>query len=418
MSEPQSAAARPLRVLVLSQYFWPESFRITEIAESLQEVGCDVCVLTGQPNYPDGKVFPGYRAFSWGESVHPAGFSVFRVPLAPRGRSGAFGLISNYASFVVAGTLFGPWLLRRRRIDVIFVYGISPILQSLVGIVLRRTHRARLVTWVQDLWPQSLAVTGYLRNERALRLVARVVRWIYRRNDLLLVQSEAFLPTVRAMSADTPVEFHPNPGEKAFDLPASPGPPVLRLPEGFNVVFAGNLGNAQALHTVIDAAERLRDVPQVRFVLVGSGARGEWLERQIAERRLPNVLMPGRFAPEDMPGVFGQAAVLLVTLASSPIMSQTIPSKVQAYLAAAKPVIASLDGEGARVIVAAGAGVACPAEDGAALAEAVRRLAGMSARELEMMGQAGRRYYDAHYHPALLARSLRDRFMALLGVAA
>ena len=178
------------------------------------------------------------------------------------------------------------------------------------------------------------------------------------------------------------------------------------------------VGNAQALHTVIDAAERLRAVPQVRFVLVGSGARGEWLERQIAERRLSNVLMPGRFEPEEMPGIFAQAAVLLVTLASSPIMRQTIPSKVQAYLAAAKPVIASLDGEGARVIVAAGAGVACPAEDGAALADAVRRLAGMSAGELEAMGQAGRRYYDAHYHPALLARSLRDRFLALAGVAA
>lgn len=410
---PSQAPGTP-RVLVLSQYFWPESFRINEIADSLRLAGCEVAVLTGQPNYPDGEVFDGYRAFSWGVSSTPAGIPVYRVPLAPRGRGSAIRLALNYLSFVGAGSFFGPWLLRRRRIDIVFVYGISPLLQAIVGIVLRRTHGARLVTWVQDLWPQSLEVTGYLKSPRSLAAVSTLVRWVYRCSDLLLAQSEAFLPTIRSMAGSTPVEFHPNPGERAFEDAKQPTHLPIVLPAGFNVVFAGNLGNAQALHTVIDAAEQLRAVTGVRFVLIGSGNRGGWLEQQIIKRRLDNVMMPGRFASEHMPAILGQASVLLVTLAKSPIMAQTIPSKVQAYLAAGKPVIASMDGEGARVIMESGAGIACPAEDAAALANAVRQLSAAPADGLVAMGQAGRAYYLKHYQPDALARQLRDRFIDLL----
>jgi glycosyltransferase involved in cell wall biosynthesis len=402
-------------VLVLSQYFWPESFRINEIAESLQSAGCEVSVLTGQPNYPDGKVFKGYRAFRFGVTVHPGGIPVYRVPLAPRGQGSAMRLILNYLSFVVTGSTIGLWLLRRRRIDVVFVYGISPILQAIVGIIFRRTHQAKLVTWVQDLWPQSLEVTGYLRNPRALAAVSVVVRWIYRHSDLLLVQSEAFLPTVRELAGRTPVEFHPNPGERAFERAPAAVPPPLVLPDGFNVVFAGNLGNAQALDTVLDAAEQLRSRESIRIVLIGSGNRGPWLQQQIRERRLTNVLMPGRFPPEQMPSLLAQASALLVTLAKSPIMSQTIPSKVQAYLAAGRPIIASMDGEGARVIEESGAGLSCPAEDASALAAAVRMLSDTPTDRLAAMGMSGREYYLKHYHPDELARQLRDRFAVLLG---
>lgn len=407
---PEPVAGAP-RVLILSQHYWPESFRINEITESLREAGCEVSVLTGQPNYPDGEIFPGYRATGWGREQHPAGYTIHRVPLAARGSGGARRLVLNYLSFIVAGCLLGPWLLRRRRIDVVFVYGTSPILQAIVGMTLRWTHRARLVTWVQDLWPQSLEVTGYVRSPRTLAAVAAVVRWIYRHNDLLLVQSPAFLPTVKAMAGGTPVEVHSNPGERAFDEPLGDEPPALVLPTGFNLVFAGNLGTAQALETVIAAARLLRNEPGIRFVLVGSGSRLAWLQEQA--RELPNVMLPGRYAPQQMPGILAQASALLVSLARSPIMSQTIPSKVQAYLAAGKPVIASLDGEGARVILEAGAGVACPAEDAEALARAVQQLSRVPDESLAAMGRCGRDYYDEHFQPRTLARRLRERFAAL-----
>lgn len=403
-----------MRVLVLTQYYWPEAFRITEVVESLRRVGCHVTVLTGQPNYPQGEVFEGYSAAGFGVQQHAAGYTICRVPLVPRGRGGAGGLVANYLSFVLSASLLGPWLLRKQRFDVVFVYAPSPIIQAIPAVWLAFIKRAKLVTWVQDLWPQSLEATGFVRNRRVLALVAVLVRWIYRRCDLLLAQSQAFVSPVQAMAGKTPVEYHPNPGELAFGQTKPFGPPVLVLAPGFNVVFAGNLGTVQALGTVLDAAELLRPHSDVRLVLVGSGSRSEWLQQEVARRRLCNVQLPGRYAPEAMPGILAQASALLVSLARSPIMSQTVPSKVQAYLAAGKPIIASLDGEGARVLEESGAGVSCPAEDAAALAEVVLRLRALPADALQRMGEAGQIYYKQHFDPAVLATKLLQHFSQVL----
>lgn len=400
-----------MKVLILSQHFWPETFRINEVAQSLRDAGCEVTVLTGQPNYPDGVILPGYRALSFGREAWGPG-PIYRVPLVPRGKGNSRRLVMNYLSFLAGACTLGPWLLRGQRFDVIFVYGTSPILQALAGLVLRSTTGGRLVAWVQDLWPQSLEITGHVRNPRLLRAVGRVVAWLYRRCDLLLVQSAGFAPLVQGMAGSTPVEVHPNPGELAF-AQAPVGEPVLHLDAGFNVVFAGNLGTVQALDTIVAAAQLLRDETQVRFVIVGSGGRGEWLRREVERLALPNVQMPGRFPPEAMPGILAQAQALLVTLTRSPVLAQTVPSKVQAYLAAGRPIIASLDGEGARVVVEAGAGVACPAEDAQALAAAVRQLRDVGEAECRRMGDAGRRYYAQQFDPDMLAHRLVDRFARL-----
>ena len=403
-----------MRVLVLSQYYWPESFRINEVVESLQCAGCDVTVLTGQPNYPQGEVFAGYNAAGFGTQQHEAGYSIYRVPLVPRGRGGARGLVANYLSFVLSASVLGPWLLRKQRFDVIFVYAPSPIIQAIPAVWLAFIKRAKLVTWVQDLWPQSLEATGFVRSRRVLTMVDVLVRWIYRRCDLLLVQSQAFIPPVQAMAGKTPVQYHPNPGELAFSQRQPLGVPALLMEPGFNVVFAGNLGTVQALGTVLDAAELLRPQADVRMVLVGSGSRSEWLQQEVLRRQLNNVQFAGRFVPEAMPGILGQASALLVSLVRSPIMRQTVPSKVQAYLAAGKPIIASLDGEGTRVLEESGAGVSCPAEDAAALAEAVLRLRAMPSDELQRMGEAGLVYYKQHFDPTALATRLVQLFSEVL----
>jgi glycosyltransferase involved in cell wall biosynthesis len=401
-----------MKVLIVSQHFWPETFRINEVAQSLRDAGCDVTILTGQPNYPDGDIFPGYRALSTRrESFH--GMPLVRVPLLPRGNASALRLVLNYLSFIFGASVFGPWLLRRRRFDVIFVYGNSPILQVIGARVLRWFSRGALVPWVQDLWPQSLQVTGYVRNRHLMAIVAVVVRWIYRGSDLLLVQSRSFIGSVAAMAGKTPVEYHPNPGDAAFESLESAAAP-LQLPAGFNVVFAGNLGTAQALDTVVAAAVLLTDLPDVRIVLVGSGSRSAWVQDEVRRLGLTNILLPGRFVPEAMPGIMRQASVLLVSLVRDPIMSQTIPSKVQTYLAAGRPVVASLEGEGAQVIEESGAGIACASEDPAALADAIRRLHAAPATELAEMGARGRAHYAKYFEPAMLATRLKRRFEELI----
>lgn len=402
-----------MKVLIVSHYFWPESFRINDVAAALVEQGCDVTVLTGQPNYPDGDVFTGYQALDFGRETHPCGFTIFRVPSYPRGRGRARDLILNYLAFVVNASLLGPWLLRGRRHDVVFVYATSPVVQGIAGKVLAVFQRASMVTWVQDLWPETLQVTGFVKNRVVLALVSTIVSWIYRHSDLVLVQSTAFISSITAMAGGRPVAYYPNPGEAAFNAVGTEGLPALTLKSGFNIVFAGNLGTVQALDTVIDAAQRLRDRPEVRFVLIGSGGRLDWLRQQVKTLALTNVDLPGRFPVEAMPGILRQASALLVSLVRSPIMSQTVPSKVQAYLAAGRPIIASLDGEGARIVTDAGAGLCCPAEDGNALSRAVLTLLALDRNDLDEMGESGRRYYQSHFEPTLLTRQLLDHFQSL-----
>ena len=397
-----------MRILIVSQYFWPESFRINEVADSLINAGCSVMVLTGPPNYPDGAVYPGYGAASLRVQVRDE-LTIFRVPVVPRGQGSAVRLASNYASFIVSAAVFGPWLLRGRRFDAILVYAPSPILQAIPAVWLAWIKGAKLVTWVQDLWPESLRATGFVRNPKILGAVEAVVRWIYRKNDLLLVQSQAFVEPVVQMAGRTPVIYHPNPGEKAFSKPSMDGPCPLKLEPGFNVVFAGNLGTVQALETLLDAAEILLPCAEIRLILIGSGSRSAWLEKQVMYRQLKNVRLPGRFSSDVMPGILSQASVLLVSLVRSSIMSQTVPGKVQVYLASGRPIIAALDGEGARVVMASGAGLACPAEDATALAQAVLQLRATSAEELKRIGESGRRYYDENFDPAFLARQLLER---------
>lgn len=398
-----------MKLLVVSQYFWPESFRINEVVRSLAECGHEVEVLTGKPNYPDGSIFPGYSA--WGCSQEQwEGLTVYRLPLISRGRKSVARLALNYFSFIFFGLLFAPWQLGGRHYDAIFVYAPSPILQVIPALLLGRLKKIPVVVWVQDLWPDSLEVTGFIKNQKMLVLVGSVVRWIYRRSDLLLVQSRAFVKTVQLMAGQTPVRYHPNPGDIAFGHCQIQKQSSLILASGFNVVFAGNLGTVQALGTILGAAEQLRQDPEIRFVLVGSGSLDSWLQIEVARRGLSNVQLAGRFPHESMPGILEQASVLLVSLVRSPAMSKTIPNKLQVYLAAGKPIIASLDGEGAVILEESGAGLHCAAEDVTALADAVRRLKSSSPAELETMAQAGLSYYNLNFEPAMLADLLTRHF--------
>ena len=395
-----------MKLLVLSQYFWPETFRINEVVVSLRQVGCEVTVLTGQPNYPEGKAYAGYRWLAAGQQQHSSGYTIFRVPLIPRGHGSALRLLLNYLSFIVSVALVGPWLLRGQRFDAILVYAPTPILQAIPAVWLAWLKNAKLITWVQDIWPESLSATGFVRSPKILSMVATWVRWIYRHNDALLVPSQAFVEPVTRMAGKTPVLYHPNPGEVGFAEVDPNAVPALQLAPGFNVVFAGNLGTVQALDTVLAAAELLRGEAQVRFVLVGSGSKSRWLECEIERRKLRNVQLPGRLAPQEMPAVLAQASALLVSLVQDPIMSQTVPSKIPAYLAAGKPIIAALDGEGARVVLEAGAGLACPAENARALADAVLQLRDAPVAQRLQMGERARAYYTQNFEPDRLARRM------------
>ena len=403
-------AGKTLRLLVISQHYWPESFRINSFVETLIAAGAEVAVLTGQPNYPAGETFEGYRWWAAGRQRHPAGYDIYRIPLVPRGQAGAIRLALNYLSFIVAGWLVAPILLRGRRFDALFVYGTSPVLQGFVGLPLRRLKRARLVLWVQDLWPHVLVATGYVRSPRILRFVQRLVGWLYRRNDLILAQSEAFVDAIRPHASDVPVRYFPNPGEAAVTVE---GPPARTLAEAFNVVFAGNLGRAQALDTVVEAAALLHGRPDIRITLFGSGAMEAELADEIGRRGLDNLVLGGRLPPEAMAGIYAQADALLLTLVDDEMIARTIPSKLQSYLAAGAPIVAATGGEAARIVEESGAGPVCPPEDAPALAATIAALREAEPGRRSAMGVAAREYYRAHFDPERLAHDLLDQLTTL-----
>lgn len=406
-----------MRVLVVSQYFWPESFYINNIVASLSERGYMVDVLTGKPNYPGGQIFSGYRAWSCEQETWE-GASIFRVPLFPRGYKSSLRLALNYLSFIVSGSVFGLWQLRRRQYDVIFAYGVSPILQAITAIFLGWHTGGKVILWVQDLWPESLAATGYVRNQRILRFIEFIVRWLYRRADLLLVQSQAFIPTVSRLAGHTSVAYHPNSVDAIFSATAVTPvvlPDIPSIDEGFAVVFAGNIGNGQAVEVIIKAAAYLLDYPEIRFVVIGQGSSRDWMKQQIQMRGLSNIHLPGAFPIEVMPGLLKKAGALLVTLADEPIFALTIPNKIQAYMAVGRPIIACLNGEGGRVVDEARAGLHVPAEDAKRLAAAILELYFMPEGERQAMGTAGRRYFLEHFDHEMLVDQLISHFKDLVG---
>ena len=394
-----------MHVLIFSQYFWPENFRINDVAKTLFDKGIGVDVLAGKPNYPGGKVFDGYSTSGCQQEVWQ-GIEISRIPMLPRGRGG-MRLALNYLSFIISGLLFAPWVLRKKSFDVIFIYAPSPILQAIPALFLGWLRGCPVVLWVQDLWPESLSATGHVRNPWILKLVEQVVRFIYRHADLLLVQSKAFIEPVRLLASDTLIKYYPNSVDDSFAAPAKGEVPAVGgLSNGFSVMFAGNIGTAQAVEVIVEAARLLQEHLDIHFIVLGEGSRWEWMRQQAQRHGLSNLHLPGRFPVETMPGFMQKASVLLVTLADQEIFKATIPSKVQAYLAAGRPILACLNGEGANLIAAAGAGLAVPAEDAKALARAILELYRMPLEEREAMGVRGRLYYAEHFSHDMLADQL------------
>jgi colanic acid biosynthesis glycosyl transferase WcaI len=399
-----------LNVLILTQYFWPESFRINDLASALCERGHEVTVLTGMPNYPTGRLFAGYGLLRPATEAYGR-VRVLRVPLVPRGIARGWRLGVNYLSFMLSASLLAP-LRCRGPLDAIFVYEPSPILVGIPATLLRRLKRVPLLFWVQDLWPESLRAAGGIESPAILGAVARVAGYIYRRCDRVLVQSQGFVDPVVAVGAERArVHYLPNWAESLYrpvEVPADANERA-ELPQGFRVMFAGNLGAAQSLETILEAARRLRTTPEIQWILLGDGHRRSWLGEQVRALGLAgtmHVLGPRPVA--EMPRYLALGDVLLVTLRRDPIFERTIPTKLQSYLACGRPVMAALDGEGARVVAEAGAGLTCPAEDAAALADGIRQLHAAGEDERRRLGRNGREYFERTFERERLVSRVEE----------
>lgn len=406
-----------MRILIVSQYFWPESFIINDVARALAQQGHKVSVVTGKPNYPDGRIAPGYAKEGTVCESYADEIEVYRVPLRPRGKGGAVGLSLNYLSFIISGLLYFPKLLAGKSFDAVLFYGVSPLTSAIPAAFIARRKKAHLAYWVQDIWPDSLAVTGFVTNRVALSAVRQMMRILYRYAETIFVQSKAFASPVAECSDARKVVYLPNPApmdeKKKHALP-----PHLSelLNDCFPVVFAGNLGRAQSLETILQAASYVQHEPRIRIIIVGTGSAAGQMKAMATRAGLDNVFLTGRLDRQFMPSLFRHAGALLVTLKADPALSMVVPSKVQAYMKAGKPIIGALNGEGARVINESGGGLVVTAGDSKGLAESILTLSSMPVRKREEIGLAGKRYFEAHFEVAGVARRLITILESRMGV--
>lgn len=380
-----------MKILVICQYYYPEPFRLHDLCEEMVRRGHEVCVVTGEPNYPEGTIYPGYEQHRRADEMI-GGVQIHRCPIVPR-KSGVFFRMLNYFSFPLSAKRY----LKKRyarsaeAFDVVFINQLSPVMMAQPAIAFKKKHHIPLVMYCLDLWPVSLTAGGISKASALYLAFYALSGRIYRAMDRILVTSRMFsgyLENEFSVKAEK-IAYLPQYAERLFDdVPQ-------HEPSGETVfLFAGNIGAVQSIDTILAAAERLKDEP-VHIDIVGGGTDLERLERLAAEKKLDNVTFFGRRPVEEMPSFYARADAMLVTLRADEALSMTLPGKVQSYMAAGKPVIGAINGETAKVIADAGCGFCGAAEDAAALAENMLRFAGSDQKV--QMGAWARLWYEEHF---------------------
>lgn len=378
-----------MRILLLTQWFQPEpTFKGLAFAKALQARGHEVEVLTGFPNYPGGKLYPGYKVKVRQREVMD-GITVTRSPLYPSHDRSALRRILTYCSFAASSALMA---LTLKRPDAVYVY-CPPMTAAAGAVALRLFRRVPFIVDVQDLWPDTLTATGMVKSGLMMRAVGAWTNWALRRASHIVVLSGGFKQALEARGIGRPITVIPNwapPEIEAQDVP-----PLSPRPDNrFTILFAGNMGFAQALNVVIDAAKRLAvDAPDIRFNLIGGGVDREQLKASAEAARLENVAFLAPRHPKDMGPVFADADALLVHLRDDPLFAITIPSKTQAYLRTGKPILMGVRGDAAALVEEARAGIAFEPENVDALIDAVLRLRALPSADREEMGRAGAAFY-------------------------
>ena len=403
-----------MKILVITNHYWPEEFKITELAENLVDKGHDVTVMSGIPNYPEGKFFPGYGLFSKRSEVHN-GVKVHRMPLVPRGSGRRRMLILNYLSSALSFCLHAIWY-GRRKFDAVFVFNTSPATIGLPAVLIRKLYGTPVVMWVLDLWPESISATAAIKKPFILNSIRRMMKFIYKRCDKILISSRGFAGSIDEVGGyEGNYVYFPNWIDQVQPNVSQPKDlPVL--PEGFNIVFTGNVGAAQDFGTVLDAAEKLKARKDLHWIIVGDGRKAQWLQEEVERRGLESCFhLPGRFPISAMPYFQSHADAFLLPLRDAPIFALTVPRKLQAYFAAGKPVIASIAGEGAALVNDAKAGVTCQPQSPDKLAAAVTQLLEMGADQRQQLGSNGLSYCREHFDGEVVFARLDDVLEELTG---
>lgn len=383
------------KILMVSQYFDPEVFRGNDVAYYLASRGLDVTVVTGTPNYPIGKFYEGYGWFKKTREIKN-GVRIIRIPIIARGKN-ALMLMLNYFSYFINTSIFLLFHLICHKYDVCFVQQLSPVMMAMPGVLFKKLTKKPLYTWVLDLWPESLQSAGDINNKYVLNFFELFVSSEYKNSDKILISSKGFEKSILEKGDyKDKLIYYPQWAEDVFSNPVKKEIPDIT--EGFNVMFAGNVGEAQDFTHIIEAVKLLTPEDGIRFVIVGNGRKFAWVEEQVKMFALEDrISLLGRFPIDYMPSFFEKADVMLVSLKDETIFNLTAPAKIQAYMTVAKPIVAMMNGAGYEMIKEAECGMAVPAESPEALVEALKQLKAMTCEERTKLGINGKHYCEENF---------------------
>lgn len=399
-------------ILVVSQYFYPETFRINDMSQEWVKRGYEVTVVTGIPNYPMGKTYKGYgltkkRHEFWN------GIEIYRIPLIPRGSS-SIGMMANYASFMISGIFAGK--LKRIKADLVFSFEVSPMTQVLAGISFAKRLKVPHYLYVQDLWPENVITVTGITNQIIIKPIQKMVDYIYKNSDEIFATSPSFVDAICNRKHAVPqnkVHYWPQYAEEFYrpidKMVAKKEAEVYGIPNdnSFKIIFTGNIGTAQGLQILPKTAKELKG-RNIKFVMVGDGRYLEELNCKIAEEKLEEMfIMIPRQSAEIIPVLLSACDAAFISFANEELWTKTIPAKLQSYLACGMPIVASAKGETERIIKEAECGVCASIGDSKALAEAIEEI--IEGRHTEM-GAFARSYFEEHFDKERLMDEMENYF--------
>ena len=398
-----------MRVLIVSQYFWPENFRINELSIALKSQGHIVTVLTAYPNYPEGFFFEDFVK-NKNKYSNYKDIEVIRVPIIQRGKR-KVQLFFNYLSFIISASLIGLFKLRKYNFDVVFVFQTSPVFVGIPSSIISFIKKCPQIFWVLDLWPETLSGLKIVENKWLLLFIRKIVQFIYSRCDVILAQSKSIKSQIEQYSHNSVIYFPAWAESEFIDVPKSLAKEVSVKQKIFTLMFAGNIGKAQDFPSILKSVEFLikKDFHNFRIIVIGEGSEKKWLINQIKKKKLTQHFeILDKYPLKRMPSFFAHADALLVTLSDANVFNMTIPGKVQTYLASGIPILGMINGEGANVIKESKAGFVCKAGDYKEMANLIIRMSKINKKEKQLLGANGLEYCKKVFNKQSLVEKLES----------
>ena len=405
-----------MRILIVTQYFWPENFRINELCEEFTNLEHDITVLTGYPNYPKGEIYKEFlkdkRKFTKYKGV-----KIVRVPIFPR-KKNKLTLSLNYFSFLINSILFGYFKLKSKKFDIVFTFQLSPVTVGITSAFFSKLNNCPNVLWILDLWPNTLVALNVIKKDWQINLFKVLVNWIYSNCDVILAQSKSILEEIRNYpSVTNNTQYFPSWSESELFKKKCKLAPEIKNKLIFTFLFAGNIGEAQDFLSIIKAVKILskKNKYNFRIIIIGEGSKKNWLDKEIKKQEIDKYFeLINSYPISRMPSFFKHADALIISLLDREVFNMTIPGKIQFYLTSGIPIVGMISGEGANVINKAKGGLICKSGDHISFSKIMEKVINLDKKSLKQIGKNGKEYAKKEFSKEYLIKDLEKLFFKLV----